>query len=86
MTRLSFGILPSQKEFNHNFARICKDSNNKFSFGNDPIVGDCELNMSELWDELNSVLLQWETSEGEVQDELGSWMSCVLSVLEFEWI
>ena len=84
MTSMTFGTMPARKDFNKNFARICKGSNNKFSFGNDPIVGTCELTSNELWEELQAVHLQSQSAEGDNLEKLESWLSCVLSVLEFE--
>jgi hypothetical protein len=97
-TSMSYGILPTQNDFERAFAAFCPEGG--FEFGNDPYVGFDTLSESQLWRELNAQLATWEEAEhaehcegdgscngdGRPCEDAGSWCSCVLGILGFEWI
>lgn len=99
-TSMSYAVMPLRVDFERAFDAVCADTG-KFEFGNDPLVGFDALNASQLWRELKAQLATWEAGEhhpdcpgcGECSgtddcpsEEAGSWCSCVLGVLGFEWI
>lgn len=97
-TTTSYGVMPDRDRFERAFEARCP--NGTFSFGNDPYVGNCELNASELWSELEAQHATWEAGEHAPEcpgdgscrgdgcpcEDAGSWCSCVLGILGFEWI
>jgi hypothetical protein len=79
MVSMTYGVMPPREDFDAAFDR---EVPNRFRFGNDPRVGNCELTADELWSELESA--KGEHDDGD--DEAGDWASCVLYTLGFEWI
>jgi len=98
-TSMSYGVMPIETDFRRAFDAVCADTG-KFEFGNDPFIGNDALNASELWRQLETQLATWEAGEhsdecpgdgscrgdGCPSEDAGSWCSCVLSILGFEWI
>ena len=95
-TSTSYGVMPDRDLFGRAFDARCPDGT--FSFGNDPYVGNDTLNERQLWNELQAQFATWEagehndpctcnaSGEGCPSEDAGSWCSCVLGVLGFEWI
>ena len=81
---MSFGELPSRAAFDAVFNEVCPDG--RFAFGNDERVGYADLTDDELWDEIEKAMREHDLGEGEKADAAESWVSCVLSVLGFEWV
>lgn len=79
MQTSSYGVLPSKEAFEAAFAAECPDG--WFQFGNCKRIGTCKLNVTELWNELDSA-----TGENECTEESLDWASCVLYCLGFEWV
>jgi hypothetical protein len=83
MQSMTYGEMPTQEDFDEAFSRAeDEEGRTGFSFGNDPRVGTCELDATELWAELQKAREEYE--EGD--DEAGDWCSSVLSTLGFEWV
>lgn len=97
-TSTSYGVMPDRDLFDRAFDARCPDGT--FSFGNDPYVGNDSLTASQLWRELQTQHATWESGEhkdgcpgdgscngdGCPCEDAGSWCSCVLGILGFEWI
>lgn len=96
-TTMNYGEIPTREAFDAAFERECP---NGFQFGNDPYVGFATLDSDDTWAELEAQLATWENGEhdsdcpgdGECSghgcpcEEAGSWCSCVLGCLGFEWV
>jgi len=81
MKTLTYGVLPTQEQFDAAFEREC--SSGAFRFGNDPRVGTCALTASELWRELVKARAEWDKDHNETPE---GWISGVLYSLGFEWV
>lgn len=99
---MTHGILPSESEF-----RAAYDAQDEagelrdglFYFGNDKRLGNCALNCTELWNEVQKALTEYEQGPAEqtdddsdneeslkAADKAGDWISTVLGCLGFEWV
>jgi hypothetical protein len=91
-TSMTYGQLPDREAFEAAFDARCPEGT--FSFGNDPYVGNDALTSAQLWRELETQLAthnDWQCPDAGCpgdcpSEEAGSWCSCVLGVLGFEWI
>lgn len=83
---LTFGVLPSYDRFSELFTASCPDG--MFDFERDERLDTCSVTCSELWDELNCALGDWngEDRSEAGRDAAGQWCSDVLSCLGVEWI
>ncbi len=80
--RLTYGVLPSKEEYEKAFDAIMADSASKlFSFGNCSRMGTTSVTSEELWNELDMATGESESTEASLD-----WASCVLYVLEIEWV
>lgn len=68
----TYGVLPPKEDF------IAAVGEHGFEFGNDPYEGNETLMCEKLWERVV------ERTDGD--DEQREWVSCVLSVLGFEWV
>lgn len=68
----TYGVLPPKQD-------VLDAVGDDFSFGNDKIMGNETLTPHELWD---AIVAQ---CRGGSDDQL-EWVSCVLTVLGFEWV
>ena len=68
----TYGVLPPKQD-------VLDSVGENFSFGNDQIMGNETLTPHELWDAIAS------QCAGGSDDQL-EWVSCVLTVLGFEWV
>ncbi len=97
-TSMSYGVMPYLSDFMRAFDAYCPDGG--FEFGNDEYVGTDTLNAAQLMNQLRKQLATHEAGEhregcpgdgscngdGCPCEDAGSWCSCVLSILGFEWI
>ena len=83
---LTYGVLPSRDVFEERFDQVCP--NGKFSFSRDDRVGTCELSSRDLWQEIliAHTVFALTTSEDNLSQDAGSWVSDVLCILGIEWI
>ncbi len=85
---MTYGEMPTREQFDQAWDAQGID---KFTFGNDPIMGNDSLTRDELWDKL-----QWVWNEyadklggmglGDDPEKQGSWLADVLSCLGVEWV
>jgi hypothetical protein len=80
-TSMTYGTLPSAEAFAKHFEVVCPDG--VFRVGNDPLYGNHTFGLAGLWDAVKENTRKF-TDDGD--DAAGDWVSCVMSVLEFEWI
>lgn len=87
---MTFGVMPSREEFDAAWGDVA-GGDERFSFGNDPRVGNCQLGSGELWDELQRARAEYDAVDGSSDDggepeSAGDWCSSVLGCLGFEWV
>jgi len=97
---MTYGVLPSQEEFEEAFEAEVTTITGRFLFENDPRVGTDALNSDQLWRELSYARRDWtdlpcdcgkgdgnhDGNEGCTPQDAGQWCSDVLGVLGFEWV
>lgn len=102
MISMTFGVMPTREQFDSAMVRLNarREFNAPgYKFRNDQRVGTCVLSSDELWDELQKALTQYEQGDDHKPDQdhenweelaradsAGTWVSCVLETLGFEWV
>ena len=76
----TYGVMPPYEQFKSHYERIVTEKT--FVVMNCPIMGNREFTCDELFKTCNRLVYLWVSGD----DKSGDWVSCVLSVLEFEWI
>lgn len=76
----TYGVLPDWEEFSSRYSDVCGDG--EFSGTNDPYLGNYSFTESELHDQLEAAVSEWEDGD----DMAGDWASAVMTVLGIEWV
>lgn len=80
---LTYGELPTEEQFKNAYHLAAEGSEHDgFTFHNDSRVGNGCLTRAELWNELQAACEEFLGGD----DQAGEWCSCVLSVLDIEWV
>jgi len=82
MKTLTYGVLPTQEQFDAAFERVCYAG--PFWVGNDSRMVTCALTASDLWRELVKTHAEWKEDYHNMTPAM--WCSNVLYSLGFEWV
>lgn len=92
-TSMTYGELPTREQYDDAWSALESAGELRhglFTFGNDPRLGDVSLSRDELWKEICRAHKEYmgllEDDTDQDPEEVGSWLSSVLSCLNFEWV